>query len=71
MVPHHVRTGISNEMPDESMARLVYPIKYRMKALPANTAQNTYKLARRFGAFFFEDVEKKVGLKSPKLHTPR
>ena len=21
--------------------------------------------------FFFEDVEKKVGLKSPKLHTPR
>ena len=24
-----------------------------------------------FSFFFFEDVEKKVGLKSPKLHTPR
>ena len=39
----HVRIGISNELPDENMARLVYPIRYRSKTLPANTAQHTYK----------------------------
>ena len=44
--------GISNEMPDENMARLVYPITYQMKTLPANTAQHTYKLAKCFVAMF-------------------
>ena len=41
MVPQRVWIGMSNEMPDESMAGLVYPIGYRMKTLPANTAQHT------------------------------
>ena len=48
MISGHVWIGISNEMPDENMARLVYPIRYQMKALPANTAQHTYKLAKCF-----------------------
>ena len=49
MVPQHVWSGMVNEMPDESMAGLVYPIGYRIKELPANTAQRTYKLAKCFG----------------------
>ena len=50
MVPQRVWIGMSNEMSDESMAGLVYPIRCRMKTLPANTAQHTYKLAKCFGA---------------------
>ena len=50
MFSGHVWIGISNEMPDENMARLVYPIRYQMKTLPANTAQHTYKLVKYFGA---------------------
>ena len=52
MISGHVWIGISNEIPDESMARLVYPIRYQIKTLTANTAhvQNTYKLAKCFGA---------------------
>ena len=50
MISSHVWIGISNEMPDENMARLVYPIRYQMKTLPANTAQHTYKLAKCFDA---------------------
>ena len=50
MISGHVWIGISNEMPDENMARLVYPIRYQIKTLPANTAQHTYKLAKCFGA---------------------
>ena len=45
MVPQRVWISISIEMPDESMAGLVYPIGCRMKALPANAAQHTYRLA--------------------------
>ena len=50
MISGHVWIGISNEMPDESMARLVYPIRYQTKTLHANAAQHTYKLAKCFGA---------------------
>ena len=50
MISGHVWIGISNEMPDESVVRLVYLIRYRIKTLPANTAQHTYKLAKCFGA---------------------
>ena len=50
MISGHVWFGISNEMSDESMARLVYPIRCQMKTLPADTAQHTYKLAKCFGA---------------------
>ena len=45
MISGHVWIGISNEMPDENMTRLVYPIRYQMKTLPAITAQHTYKLS--------------------------
>ena len=31
MISGHVWIGISNEMPHESMARLVYPIRYQIK----------------------------------------
>ena len=50
MVPQHVWIGVSNEMPNESMAGLVFPIRYRMGTLPASTAQYTYELAKCFGA---------------------
>ena len=50
MISGHVWIGIFNEMPDESMARLVHPIRYQSKTLPSNTAQYTYKLAKCFGA---------------------
>ena len=50
MISGHVCIGISSEMPAKNMARLVYPIRYQMKTLPANTAQHTYKLAKCFGA---------------------
>ena len=50
MISGHVWIAISNEIPDESMARLVYPIRYQMKTLPASTAYHTYKLAKCFGA---------------------
>ena len=50
MISGHVWIGFFNEMPDENMARLVYPIRYQMKTLPANTAQQTYKLAKCLGA---------------------
>ena len=50
VISGHVWIGISNEMPDESIARLVYPITYQMKTLPANTAQHTYKLSKCFSA---------------------
>ena len=50
MISGHVWIGMSNEMPDENIARLVYPIRYQMKTLPANRAQHTYKLAMYFGA---------------------
>ena len=50
MISGHVWIGIPNEMPDESMARLAYRIRYQMKTLPANIAQHTYKLAKCFGA---------------------
>ena len=50
MVPQHVWISMSNGLPDEGMAGLVYPIGYRMKTLPTNTAQHTYK---RFFFFFF------------------
>ena len=50
VISGHVWIGISNEMPDEGMTGLVYPIRCRMKILPANTAQHTYKLAKCFGA---------------------
>ena len=50
---------ISNEMPDESTDQ--------------NTTQHPYRLTACFSVFFFflfKDVEKKMELKSPKLHTP-
>ena len=47
MISGHVWIGISNGMPDENMAGLLYRIRYRMKTLPANRAQHTYKC---FGA---------------------
>ena len=50
MISDHVWIGISNEMPDDNMARLVYPIRYQMKTLRANRAQHTYKLAKCFDA---------------------
>ena len=49
MISGHVWID-DDEMPDESVARLVYPIGFQMKTLPANTAQHTYKLAKCFGA---------------------
>ena len=36
-----------------------------------NVEANLRRLSLSFYSFFFEDVEKKVWLKSPKLHTPR
>ena len=36
-----------------------------------SAAGNPRSLSGNFFFFLFEDVEKKVGLKSPKLHTPR
>ena len=50
MISGNVWIGICNEMPDENMARFVYPSRYQMKTLPANTAQHTYKLSKYFGA---------------------
>ena len=50
MISGHVWIDISNEMLHENMARLVYPIRYQMKTLPANTEQHTYTLTKCFGA---------------------
>ena len=58
MISGHVWIGICNEIPDvkifyfflSTMARLVYPFRYQMNTLPANTVQHTYKLAKCFGA---------------------
>ena len=49
MISGHAWIGVSNEMPDENMAGLVYQIRYRMKTMPTNTVQHTYKLAKCFG----------------------
>ena len=55
------------------LLRLKWPWCAVFKALFRSDFGNTsrFRFKRTLSFFFFEDVEKKVGLKSPKLHTPR
>ena len=49
VISGHVWIGISNEMPDENMARLVYPIRCQMKGLPAINCQTRQKYSLNIG----------------------